>query len=210
MNGWSFSFTEDISRSDRLNAAPPFVEIAHAVASSMRIICTHSDTCDEAAGFMRIVCCGSVDRDLFDLFFNAENGYRGQYFISEEAGLLANSQLLKLLASPLASFTAHTNMTASHAELSLRAPSAKAWLAEVGKGFCRACAGEWTAPQDAVAEILNGRWELGVEAKARYGRKAPRLEQLRIMGAFVNSAGHEYVTTQKCDRAQHIHEFGWS
>ena len=210
MNQWSYSPIQDKSRRARLEAAPPFAELAQAVADGMHIQCTHSDSCDEATGFMRIVCCASIDCNLFDLFFNAESGYRGRYFVSPEEGLVANGQLLQLVSMPLAAFKVHGNMPASHAERSLRAPSAKVWLAEVGKGFCPTCAGGWTTPQDAAAEILNDRWEHGHDAKAQYGRKAPRLEQLRIMGAFVDRSGNEYVTTQKRNRAQQIHDFGWS
>lgn len=210
MKLWDYSPIQDKARRARLEAAPPFAEIAQAVAGGMRIQCTHPDACDEAAGFMRIVCCVSIDRDLFDLFFNSESGYRGRYFVSPEEGLLANGQLLQLISEPLATFMVHGNMPRNHVELSLRASSAKAWLAEVGKGFCPTCAGEWTTPQDAAAEILNNRWEHGNKAKALYGRKAPWLQQLRIMGAFVDAFGNEHVTTQKHGRAQQIHEFGWS
>ena len=210
MGNWSFSRIEDRDRRALLEAAPPFSQIACAIADSMRVLCTHPDPCDEMNGFMRLVCCVSIDRNLFDLFFNAESGYRGRYYVSPEEGLHANGQLQQLLASPLACFTAHAAMTTHRAEHSLRALSAKSWLAEVGKGFCKACAGEWKTPQDESAEILNDRWEHGSEAKARCGRKAPRLEQLRIMGAFVDSSGIEYVTTQKRERAQQINRFGWS
>jgi hypothetical protein len=101
-------------------------------------------------------------------------------------------------------------MTTDRAEQSLRASSAKAWLAEVGKGFCEDCDGEWTTPQDSAAEILNGRWEHSPDPRASYGRKAPYLEKLRIVGAFVDGSGKEYVIEEKRDRAQHISEFGWS
>src|SRR6266700_3616962 len=71
--------------------------------------------------------------------------------------------------------------------------SAKCWLAEVGKGFCSSCVGKWTVPQDCTPEILNGRWELGSDPASRSGRKAPFLNQLRILGAFVSETGEEYV-----------------
>jgi hypothetical protein len=173
MNKWSYSPIQDKQRHARLEAAPPFGEIAQAVAGSMRIRCTHSDKCDEAAGFMRIVCCVSIDRDLFDLFLNAESGYRGRYFASPEEGLLANGQLLQLVSTSLAAFMVHGDMTTSHAERSLCAPSAKAWLAEVGKDFCPACVGEWTTPQDAAAEILNGRWDIGPTPRRAMAERHP-------------------------------------
>jgi len=210
MNKWSYSPIQDKVRRARLETAPSFGEIAQAVAESMRIRCTHPEECGEAPGFMRIVCCVSIDHDLFDLFFNAESGYRGRYFTSPEEGVLANRQLLQLVSTPLAAFTIHCDMTTSYAKRSLRASSAKAWLAEVGKHRCSTCVGEWTTPQDAAAEILNGRWEHGLEAMARWGRKAPRLKKLRIMGGFVDLSGNEYIPTQKRNRAQQIYDFGWS
>ena len=210
MSQWSYSPIQDKRRRTRLEAAPPFSEIAQAVAGSMRIHCTHPDGCDKKDGFLRIVCCISIDRDLFDLFFNSESGYRGRYFASPEEGLLANGQLLQLISTRVATFRVHREMTADHAERSLCASSAKAWLAEVGKHFCKDCYGEWTTPQDAAAEILNGRWEHSPDARASYGRKAPYLEKLRIIGAVLDGSGTEYVIEEKRNRAQHISEFGWS
>jgi hypothetical protein len=210
MKKWNFSPIADVTRRSRLAGAPDFEDIAHAIAGSMQILCTHSDPCDERAGFMRLVCCVCLEQDLFDIFFNAESGYRGIYFLSPEHGLRANSQLLALVAPALASHTVHLGLPQVQAERSLRASSPKCWLAEVGKRFCPACEGEWTPPQDDTPEFLNGRWEHGTDAKAMWGRKAPLLTKLRILGAFVNESGSEYVTTQKRKRAEHIHQFGWS
>jgi hypothetical protein len=210
MKTWNFSPIADVSRRSRLADAPDFEDIAQAVAGSMHILCTHPDRCDEEAGFMRLVCCVALEHDLFDIFFNAESGYRGTYFVSPEDGLRANSHLLALVAPALASHKIHSALPQIQAEHSLRAPSAKCWLAEVGKGFCPACQGEWTPPRDEIPDFLNGRWENGTEAKARWGRKAPRFTKLRMLGAFVNQSGSEYVTIQKRKRAQHIHDFGWS
>ena len=176
----------------------------------MRILCTHTDPCDEATGYSRLVACVAIQPDLFDLFFNAQTGYRGAYFASQVSGLQANAQILAIVAPALVHFRAHSNLSQDQAEASLRNQSAKAWLAEVGKGFCQHCEGEWTTPQDDGAEILNDRWDVSADARARYGRKAPRFTKLRFLGAFVDQWGDEYVTTQKRDRAQQIHNFGWS
>jgi hypothetical protein len=210
MGNWRYSPDLDAGRRARLEASVPFGVIAQRIADEMRILCTHIDPCDEAAGFSRIVSCVRVGENLFDSFFNSETGYRGCYFVSSTEGLSANSLLLGLVASPLAQFRTHEEMNAQRAEQSLRASSAKCWLAEVGKGFCEACAGEWTTPQDDIAEILNSRWEYGDTAASRSGRKAPLLRQLRILGAFVNAVGEQYVTTRKRNRAEEIHEHGWS
>lgn len=176
----------------------------------MRVLCTHPDLCDEATGYQRLVACISVDPELFDLFFNAVGGYRGSYYTSQEAGGRANAQLLELVAPALLAFKTHAELPSSQAASSLNAKSAKIWLAEVGKGFCPNCEGEWTTPQDGMADILNGRWEHGAEPKAKYGRKAPRFTKLRVLGGFVDQHSNEYVATAKRERAKHIHEYGWS
>jgi len=207
---WRFSSALDASRRAALEASLPFDVIAQRIADEMRILCTHTDPCDEASGFTRFVSCVSVERDLFDPFFNAETGYRGRYFVSPEEGLKANSLLLGRVAAPLAQFATHPQMNAVEAEQSLRASSAKCWLAEVGKGFCTACAGEWVTPQDSIPEILNNRWEHGDTAASRSGRKAPFLHHIRVLGAFVNEAGEQHVATRKRTRAQQIHDYGWS
>jgi len=109
----------------------------------------------------------------------------------------------------------HTNNIAKgrdFAEESLKACSAKVWLAERGKemGDCTHCSGEWSTPQDDVAEILNDRWEKDTNVNARYGRKAPYLTKIRIFGAFLNDLYDEFIPTKKRFRANEIHKVGWS
>lgn len=210
MYPWRFSEHLPAARRAELKSAPPFAQIAHEVARSMRILCTHPDPCDEAAGYSRIVACVAVEPQLFDLFFNAETGYRGAYFASQVSGLQANVQILSLVAPALANHETHAGLPHRQAEASLRNQSAKAWLAEVGKGFCPRCEGEWSTPQDDEPDILNDRWEVSREANARYGRKAPLFTKLRLLGAFVDQHGNSYVATQKRDRASQIHDYGWS
>jgi hypothetical protein len=210
MRTWKFSPTLGESRSAMLDASPPFDVIAKQIADQMRILCTHIEPCGEAHGFKRLVSCISIDAALFDLFFNSETGYRGRYFVSREEGFVANSLLLGLVAARVVQFKTHTDMIAQDAEQSLRLSSAKVWLAETGMGLCAACAGEWTHPQDYLAEILNGRWEHGDATSSRIGRKAPLLRQLRILGAFVNGDGGEYISARKRKRADELHSHGWA
>jgi hypothetical protein len=121
-----------------------------------------------------------------------------------------NATLLKLLAPLLLAFQRHNKTPESILFDSLHAPSAKCWLAEVGKGFCQKCEGDWRALKDDSPEILNGRWEIASAPNSRFGRKAPLLEKLRVMGAFVSEAGEEHVAKKKLRRAEEIHKFGWS
>lgn len=210
MNSWGFAASLGRERLEVLEATPSFVEIARSIATTMRIQCTHVNLCDEADGFKRFVGCVVIDWPLFDLFFNSCNGYRGSYFRSPTHGLRMNALLLRLLGPSLIEFRRHDTMPANFVSKSLLASSAKSWLAEVGKGFCSACEGDWSAPKDDTPEIFNGRWEIATTANSRFGRKAPFLEKLRVMGAFVNQAGEEYVATRKLRRAEEIHDVGWS
>jgi hypothetical protein len=176
----------------------------------MRVECTHVDPCDEAYGFSRLVGCVVIDQPLFDVFFNSFNGYRGWYYRSPNEGLLMNAQLMSMLAPSLVEFQQHPDMPANLTLISLTAPSAKCWLAEVGIQFCAKCEGDWTKPKDDSPEILNGRWEIAEVPSSRFGRKAPYLKKLRVMGGFVNHTGEPYLVRRKVNRAQEIHEIGWS
>jgi hypothetical protein len=207
---WRFAESLGRERIEALEAARSFEDMARAIAASPHIQCTHIDPCDEADGFNRLVGCIVIDRPLFDLYFNSPYGYRGAYYASTEYGLEMNAFLLRLLAPALTGFTHHEGMSSDLMLTSIIAPSAKSWLAEVGKGFCSKCEGDWSSPTDDAPEILNERWEVATAANSRFGRKAPFLRRIRVMGAFVNPAGKEYVPTRKRTRAKDIHDIGWS
>jgi hypothetical protein len=106
--------------------------------------------------------------------------------------------------------------TVSRIRESLATPSAKAWLAEHGKEIdrkCPGCQGEWSSgaagPPDQ-AEIHNGAWEAASGQNAEWGRKAPYLTKLRVMGGFLSDRLHELVPHNKRFRAYDIHRYGWS
>ena len=162
---------------EALEAARSFEEIAGSLVTSMRIQCTHVDQCDEADGFNRLVACVVVGKPLFDLYFNSRFGYRGAYFVSPENGLEMNALLLTLLAPALIEFERREKMPTDLSSKSLLASSAKSWLAEVGKGFCSTCEGDWSAPKDDTPEILNGRWEIASEPNSRFGREGPHFSR---------------------------------
>lgn len=210
MDSWTFIQSLGRDRLDALEDPPPFEEIARSIDTVMRAQCSHVDPCDEASGFQRLVVCVMIDQALFDLFFNSYNGYRGSYFRSPSEGFRMNAHLLRILAPRLIEFGSHENIPVDLASKSLLASSAKCWLAEVGRGFCSKCEGDWSKPKNDSPEIFNGRWDIAQAPNARFGRKAPYLEKLRVMGAFVNQVGEQYVAKGKSNRAQEIHDAGWS
>ncbi len=206
---WRFSDAVCQSRKQDLMSPPSFEEIAESIKRTMRVRCSHVDQCDDEAGYQRTVYCVVVEKPLFDLFFNSKNGYRAWYFRSCEEGVRKNELFLKSLAPDLIESQSNDQASAQMINRSLNAASAKAWLAEVGKGFCPKCEGDWNAPHVNQAEILNGRWEHST-SHSGWGSKAPFLEKIRILGAFVNEADGEYIPPRKRNRAGDIHKHGWS
>jgi hypothetical protein len=215
---WSYSLCVDEAvRISALSAGVSFVHIAERIASDMTVLCCHRSEI-EGTDFKRPVYTVFVGLSLFDLFFNSKVGYRAAYFQSPGIGLDANVLLMRAVASRLVAdpLSAGSELPPDFIRESLVTPSAKAWLAEHSKELdqkCPGCEGEWSsgsAGPAEQAEILNRRWETTSGQKAEWGRKAPYLTKLRLMGAFINERHHELVPFDKRFRAYEIHQFGWS
>jgi hypothetical protein len=145
-----------------------------------------------------------VGEQLFDLFFNSRDGYRGAYYRGPFVGLESNRVCLDILEATVAN--------APECE-TLHGVSAKIWLAEHGKETvktCSGCAGEWKSHGNEPPQILNDRWEVADFYKAKWGCQAPRLTKLKVFGAFLDSHGNELIPHDKKNRADEIARFGWS
>ena len=207
---WDYELSLNGDRVKILREAPLFEEITKEIKREMEILCFHSDECSDDNTFQRAVYCIQVENKLFDWFFNSVNGYRAAYYMSPYNGLRTNdsfiqSLLLKLIASDKTTEDADKNFIKE----SLKSPSAKVWLAEVGKNLCEHCSGEWNSRQDNnEPEILNNRWENKTGQNAEWGRKAPYLTKIRIFGAFLNK--HYQPYDPKPQRPNEIHDKGWT
>lgn len=198
------------SRVGALASPPPFEAVTDSIRDTMTLLCKHENRCEIDTRFSRAIYCLQVARDLFDLFFNSRDGYRGWYYRSPFIGLEMNAAFIDSLRPALVGSGPLCDQPGIDAGDSLRCVSAKVWLAEVSKGICCVCSGEWSPPQDGVAEILNGRWESADHHYAKYGRKAPYLTKIRVFGGFIDAAGHELIPADKRCRAEDIHRTGWS
>lgn len=118
-----------------------------------------------------------------------------------------NSLFIEALRPALLASGSINNQPHIDAGESLTSGSAKAWLAEKSMQRCRDCSGEWSTPEDDTPEIMNGRWEFG---PSRYGSKAPYLTKIKVIGAFLNGSGDEFIPARKRHRAEEIHNTGWS
>lgn len=215
---WKYFLSADAStRLPVLLGGTTFAQITHRIVEGLTVLCCHRSEVI-GTGFMRPVYTIEVDRELFDLFFNSPDGYRAAYFRSPGMGVDANVFFMEAISSRLVQHPLSANSALPQPLIreSLATPSAKAWLAEHGKEIdrkCPGCKGEWSsgsAGPPERAEILNGRWEATPGQNAEWGRKAPFLTKLRIMGAFLNDRHHELVPHDKRFRAYDIHRCGWS
>lgn len=215
---WSYALSvEEAVRVPALSADLTFEELTSKIVNELDVLCCHRSEL-ASSGFRRPVYTLDIGRPLFDLFFNSSSGYRAAYFRSPGAGLDANVHFLtaimeRLVTAPQSDTSA---LAAEFIRESLRTPSAKAWLAEQGKEVdlkCPYCKGEWSAGScgpPELAEICNGRWETASGQNAEWGRKAPYLAKLRVIGAFLNDRYEELVPHDKRFRAYDIHHYGWS
>jgi hypothetical protein len=210
---------DESTRLPKLLQPVPFEQVAEDVAAGMTVLCCHR-SCSSIKGtsFSRVAYCVQIERDLFDLFFNSESGYRAAYFRSPWEGLGANVAFLKAVSPKLVGshLSNSCGLSPEFIRESLATPSAKVWLAEHGKEVerdCMVCQGEWStgsAGDLSRPEIRNGRWELARNVKASWGSKAPYLTKLRILGAFLDEHFNELVPFDKRFRAREIHDLGWS
>ena len=206
MATWTFSALP-AARMAALSEPPTRDAIFDRVADEMKVLCCHPAPCDNGPQFSRVVFCIQVATPTFDLFFNSEAGYRGAYYLSPYDGLAANRAFIKRISPRLIAWSSLQCPDIGATE-SLASPSAKAWLAEIGSGICKHCAGEWSAKSDGP-EIRNGRWE-HEDSKGGWGRKAPYLSKLKIFGAFLDERQNVLIPHDKRHRAIDIYKFGWS
>jgi hypothetical protein len=198
-------------------------EIVHEIRRGLQLCCHLEDfknfTVEGPQQFHRIVYCITVDKPLFDRFYNSRYGYRAAYFCDPFEGLRANHLLLSLVTPALTEspVTYDCGVSQILVRESLMSLSAKAWLAEKDKDkeHCELCRGEWSNASARSGEIRNDRWE-NAQSFARWGSAAPYFTKIKVVGAFLRESSavingfEEIVPAAKRSRAKEIYESGWS
>ena len=212
---WDFARAEG-DRLIKLKSPPTFESIVENIKATMTVLCCHSDPIC-GTDFKRVAYCIRVGKDLFDAFFNSQTGYRAWYHLSPYEGLRINAYAMQALSPKLiaAASTNESGLSTALIGQSLKTTSSKIWLVERGnplaeKESCSECGGEWASDGSDDAEILNDRWELTEHYKAKWGRCAPYLTQLRIFGAFLDANHNEFIPENKRFRAKELYDWGWS
>ena len=196
------------SRVTRLLDAPGPVELLQRLLAqadqAAAVGSVHIDwkESDERPGYFRLVGQLPLDEVTFDQFFNGRSGYRAQYYISPEEGILYNRDVVIGLWPALrrAYESAPLEVDLSLLEKSLFAPHSKVWVFD-----------ERTAFDESAPDTINPiRW---VVNQATRGRKAPlpAHRMLDVKGAFINPATDDlFVDDLKLDRAWDIFKRGYT
>lgn len=135
--------------------------------------------------------------ELFDGFFNAPVGYRGQYATSELAGEVANRRLIDSMLPRLLCVGRASAIDPNLIETSLRGKQAKVWIVE------SAVEDQLLHPEES---ILFPAWEFS-EPNGQ-GLRAPQGTAIEVKGAWLSPEGCEVVNPAKRHRSAHIYKTG--
>ena len=198
-------------RNDRLPAlhgsADPLSVLESVKAEADRAAYSHTiklswQCSTDFPGYFRAIAVVPVSRPTFDQLFNGRAGYRAQYYLSPEEGVLYNRDLLLVLLPALKRSYELAPLDASWTLIaqSLAGPHSKIWIFNEKAAF-----------DQAQSNILNPvRW---VENGATTGRKVPLpLEcAIDVKGAFIHPKTLELqVDELKADRACDLFRRGYT
>lgn len=195
---WTFSALVGEGRASRLLAWESFQEIIDEFSA-----CTIAPLYWEPATSPHLEGCHrasfelAVSRELFDGFFNAPVGYRGQYAASESIGKAANRRLIDALLPRLLHAANTSTIEPGLIEASLRGKQAKTWIVE------SSVEDQLTHPEKSISFP---EWEFN-EPDGQ-GLRAPQGTALEMKGAWLDRDGREVVNPAKCLRSTNIYKTG--
>ena len=147
----------------------------------------------ERPGYFRLLAQVPLTETTFDQVFNGRSGYRAQYYISPEEGILYNRDILDGLVPAFKAAYGQQPLAIEFEliEKSLTAPHSKIWVFQEKAAF-----------DEAAQDALNPpRW---VANGATRGRKAPlpNHHTMDVKGAFIHPKTNGlFVDELKLDRA---------
>lgn len=157
---------------------------------------------DEAPGFGRVTGIVPLESQTFDQLFNGRSGYRAQYYLSPEEGVLYNRMLVDGLVDMVRTAYCYCRLDESLEEVlrSLRSPHAKIWVANEQAAFSAAAENSLETP----------RW---VRNGATLGRRVPLLEHpaIDLKGGFISKETKDlFLDELKASRSCDLHFRGYS
>jgi hypothetical protein len=177
--------------------------ISHAALASTKgevsLCWQHSSECP---GTGRLVAQIPLDDEAFDQLFNGRAGYRAQYYLSPDEGILFNRDLVVGLHNSIKAAYPYASLEVGFPviERSILGPHSKIWIY-----------GEVDAFDSSESDLVNpSRW---VDNNASRGRKAPlpQHHKLDLKGTFIEPNGPGmFIDELKLDRAWDLHRKGYT
>lgn len=135
-NVWDISQLGNPNRIERLldrtsadDVADSFFTDALKSANAAELKLCWQESCEEG-GYFRLKAKIPISEATFDRLFNGRSGYRAQYYLSPEEGVLYNRQLINGLLPSLRIAHEQNSIGKSFEDLwrTLEAPHAKIWV----------------------------------------------------------------------------------
>lgn len=206
---WKFTKLVDPVRRRRLLAVENFEEVIEGILRGTIVPLKQSPRGEYKRAVFRIF----VDESAYDAFFNSPCGYRGQYCISVQNGESQNRRLIDILMPHcLRSCKDSEARVAANIRASLEGRDAKVWIDEDEDSVLDVTGGPhinyppWIAKANAAYEGTSA----DQAARARAFPFAPVGRRLELKGAWLGPDGCEWRDPSKANRAQEIHDYGYS
>ena len=207
---WDFSSEVTPARARRLLAVPSFEAVVDQVMRGtierLRFETREVGSTACTRLFYRLL----ISPETFDAFFNAPEGYRGQYARSPEHGDLCNARLLRLLEPMCLRALDPAKHDIFVARASLRGAAAFIWPADDD------VVGIELEPQIRYQPWLRrastdreNRHAVLNRALASRGVLAPEGSRLQITGAWIFPGGMEWRDPRDVNRGREIAECGY-
>ena len=199
---WTFHNTVPQARREELLKWPSFTNIVGRLMFEAQVQgfrwehgdSSHLRNCRRSDFLLR------VPQNLYDAFFNSPVGYRGQYAISPDIGILKNRELIDALSTKLIAFIDGTDDVGA-VRASLGGSEAKVWIDEDEREVQE-------HGYDDTPEIDFAVW--AANSDTGIGLRAPLGERLVVLGGWLDRYGNERLNPAKSRRSEDIHETGFS
>lgn len=208
---WRLSETLDLQRRNWLQRSPPYEQIVRNLLRGLSRAKVAREHSKDIPGYSRAVVTLEVDSAALDQFYSSASGYRAQYYASPALGTVANRFALDVLLPRVELLVTDLNKSTCPARWvtqSLRDSDAKLWPHQ----------GIWLRyARNSDKGLLVLRWldrqqdpTKKIRTRAARSMLTPANEtNLDLKGGFLSLTGQP-LGTFKPDRAQHIHELGYT
>jgi hypothetical protein len=208
---WRFSDALDRERRAWLQNSPRYEQLVNNILRDLSLVNCQRELSKGKRGYNRVMVTVQADAATLDQFYSSATGYRAQYYASATLGVEANRFALDIFLPRVVALIACLNKRtcpASFVEQSLRDQDAKLWLYQgtwlryARKSDRNLLVARWLARQHDPIAIIRKR--------AKRSMLTPASETLlELKGGFLSATG-EPLGTFKLDRAEHIHELGYT